>query len=202
MSLQHLRQWALRLHTTHPTLSNRLQKLIAVNVVYPDKKNAGKANDGWKMTAIYTVTEPPASVLRFTQAMWAVDAERGKAFPSGQKADHGETPVNTGAPRGQKADHITTTNRQNIYMSVFSNRELPVDSIGGQKADHGETPVNIDDSRVRKVDHAAELRKLQAELQEERDELATWERTGNTRGAELCRRRIAELEGQLAGVQR
>src|SRR5260370_27425420 len=101
-----IRQWALRLHTTHPTLLNRLQSLVAINVVYPDKKNIRKTNDGWRKTGIYTVKEPPACVLRFARASWDVDAERGEALPSGQKVDHGETPVNTGAPRGQEVDHI------------------------------------------------------------------------------------------------
>ncbi len=195
-----IRQWALRLHTTHPTLLNRLQKLIAVNVVYPDRKNTGKMDDGWKMTSVYTVTEPPASVLRLTQAMWEVDAERGKALPSGQKVEHGETRINTGAPSGQKADHIATTNGQNSYKSVISNRPLSIDSVGGQKADHGETSINIDDSRGQEVEHDA--KNLRAALAEEQDELATWERVGNKKGAEACHQRIAKLKAQLSGGAR
>jgi len=95
------RQSALRLHTTHPTLLRHLQALININVVYPD---AGRMKDGWIMTAKYTVTEPPAAVLRFVDAIWNLDAERGKARPGGPKVDHDRTRINSGDARGARVD--------------------------------------------------------------------------------------------------
>ena len=152
-----IRQWALRLHTTRSTLSRNLEGLIAVNVIYPDKKNAGKTNDGWKMTSTYTVTEPDASVLRYAEAWWGVEAERGKARPSVPTLGHGEPRLNSGAPRVPKVDIIATTHEQYQYRSGsqrdISNRTLSIDSVGVPLSGHGETLENADDSRVPKVDH-------------------------------------------------
>lgn len=153
--VESLRPWALRLHTTRTTLSRNLEGLIAAKVVYPDKKNIEKTNDGWQTTGAYTVTEPPASVLRYAGAWWEVEAERGKALPSVPKVGHGETLVNSGAPRVLKVDIIATTlNGCNDNGSV-NTRPLSIDSVGVPKVGHGETLGNIDDPRVPKVGHVA-----------------------------------------------
>jgi hypothetical protein len=146
-----VRQWALRLHTNPTTLSERTQGLLRCNVIVADGKN-----DGWKTKALYTVTEPPTSVLRFAEAWWDVEVDRGKTLPV-RKSVHGEARINSGAPRVRKSEHITTTSEQHHYRSesqnVFSNRTLSIDSVGVRKSVHGETRINTGAPRVRNSEH-------------------------------------------------
>jgi hypothetical protein len=154
------RQWALRLHTTRTTLSRWIENLEHVNAIVADPKNGSSGDDGWKTKALYTVTEPPASVLRFAQASWNVEAEQGKLPASGPKVDHDETLANSGDARGPKVDHITTNNEQYqckpVSMSVVKKESLSMDSVGGPKVGHCEVRMNSGDARVPKMDHEPE----------------------------------------------
>jgi hypothetical protein len=193
------RQWALRLHTARMTLSDRLEKLTAANVIYLDKKK-GKTKDGWNIRDVYTVTEPPASVLRMAQAAWDVDADRGKALPCGRNLVHDETRINTGDARGPESVHITTNSNQPLHRSVPTGvvgiGTVVIDSVGGRNLGHGEARINIDDSRGPTSVHP-----LTAELEDAKNKLGRLRQTvGNEAFIEVQRERIADLEARLGGT--
>lgn len=166
---QPVRPWAIRLHTTSSTADRQLKKLTTAGVIYPDGKNGQKASDGWKVTAVYFVQEPPAEVLGLAYALWAVNAVRGKASPVPQMG-HAEGCVNSGDARVPEVEHLTTLCNQckplSESPSVISYGTLSIDSVGVPKAGHGEGCVNIDDSRVPDLDHGpeAELSRVRAEM--------------------------------------
>lgn len=193
------RTMALRLHVPRRTLTHYLNRLVAKNVIYIDKKKA-PAKDGWNFQDSYTVTNPPMSVQWLAQATWNVDADRGHPSPYGAKVVHGETPINTGDARGLLLHHISTLSKQLDSQTDIKNRPLTTDSGGGAKVVHPQSPQNQQDARGSLLHHVSKVT-LKAQLAEERDELATWERRGNVKGADLCRSRIAELEAQLEGAK-
>jgi len=207
-----VRQWAVRLHTTPSTIERNLRGLLAVHVVYPDKP--AKAKDGWNKTMTYTVTEPPASVLRLAQAWWHVEVTRGKSRPSVPKTVHDETRINSGDTRVPKTEHITTIHEQYKRPSeseeLFSKSMLSMDSIGVPKTVHDETRINSGDVRVSKSEHGGdvekELLRLGEKIQQFKDDLVEFQRAADETMAKFGNdggwsRSIAELQSGLAELQ-
>jgi hypothetical protein len=194
------RTMALRLHVIRETLKDRLKKLVAKSVIYLDKKKA-PAKDGWNFQDSYTVTNPPACVLRMAHAVWAVGVERGQPAPYGWKPVHGETRVNIDDTRGLDSTHLTTLCNQCKQLSespsVISYGTLTVDSVGGRIPP---TPLdfkNRGDARGLDSTHAAkvpvdDLQATEAELSRVKAEMRSY--TTSEPPEELFARRRALVE--------
>jgi hypothetical protein len=110
-----------RLHIRPASLTDRIKAVVAAGKMFLDKRSVGRDANGYERVRVYTVVQPPDSLIRAARNWWEYEEAFGVQSPQ-RKSVAADTRVNSG-DEPQRNSVLITADSSNHQLSAVNESE-------------------------------------------------------------------------------